>query len=116
MNGIMGMTEIALDTDLNEAQRDYLNTVRTSGEALLTIVNDILDFSKIEAGKFALDSSEFDLDQTLQEIMRMMAVPTHQKGLELLYENRADLPAGVLGDPGGLRRVLGNLVGNALRF
>ena len=116
MNGIMGMTEIALDTDLNEAQRDYLNTVRTSGEALLTIINDILDFSKIEAGKFTLDSSEFDLDQTLQEIMRMMAVPAHRKGLELLYENRADLPAGVLGDPGRLRQIVVNLLGNAIKF
>src|ERR1035438_3820069 len=75
-------------------------TARTSGESLLTIINDILDFSKIEAGKFTLDSSEFDLDRCLQEITRMMAVPAHEKGLELLYENRALLPECVLGDPG----------------
>jgi PAS domain S-box-containing protein len=116
MNGVIGMTELALDTELTEVQRDYLNTVRTSGEALLTIINDILDFSKIEAGKFTLESAEFDLDQTLQEIMRMMAVPAHEKGLELLYENRADLPNCVLGDPGRLRQVVVNLLGNAIKF
>jgi signal transduction histidine kinase/CheY-like chemotaxis protein len=116
MNGIIGMTELALDTALTEEQRDYLNTVRTSGESLMTIINDILDFSKIEAGKFTLDRAEFDLDQTLQETMRMMAVPAHEKGLELLYENRAELPRTVLGDPGRLRQVIVNLLGNAIKF
>ena len=116
MNGIIGMTELALDTELTVGQRDYLNTVRASGETLLTIINDILDFSKIEAGKFTLESAEFNLDQTLQEIMRVMAVPAHEKGLELLYENRADLPECVLGDPGRLRQVVVNLLGNAIKF
>ena len=116
MNGIIGMTELALASDLTAEQRDYLSMVRTSGEALLDIINDILDFSKIEAGKFTLNQCEFDPDQTLQEVMRMMAVPAHEKGLELLYENRAALPARVLGDPGRLRQVVVNLLGNAIKF
>jgi PAS domain S-box-containing protein len=116
MNGIIGMTELALDTQLTEGQRDYLNTVRTSGESLLTIINGILDFSKIEAGKFTMESTAFNLDQTLQETVRTMAVPAHEKGLELLYENRVDLPDGLLGDPGRLRQVVVNLLGNAIKF
>ncbi len=116
MNGIIGMTELALDTELTEGQRDYLNTVRSSGESLLTIINDILDFSKIEAGKFTIESVEFDLDRTLQEVLRLMAVPAHEKGLELLYENRVDLPGRVLGDPGRLRQIVVNLIGNAIKF
>jgi PAS domain S-box-containing protein len=116
MNGIIGMTELALDTELTEGQRDYLNTVRASAESLLTIINDILDFSKIEAGKFTMERAEFHLEGTLREIMRMMAVPAHEKGLELLYENWADLPDCLLGDPGRLRQVVVNLLGNAIKF
>ena len=116
MNGIIGMTELALDTELTELQRDYLSTVRSSGESLLTIINDILDFSKIEAGKFTLENVEFDPDETLQETIRLMAVPAHEKGLELLYENRTDMHSSVLGDPGRLRQVVVNLLGNAIKF
>ena len=116
MNGIIGMTELALDTELTDGQRDYLNTVRASAGSLLTIINDILDFSKIEAGKFTMERAEFPLDRTLRETVRMMAVAAHEKGLELLYENRADLPGAVLGDAGRLRQVVVNLLGNAIKF
>jgi len=116
MNGIIGMTELALETKLTNDQREYLETVRTSGDALLSIINDILDFSKIEAGKFRLNNTEFDLDQTLREIVRMMAVPAHDKELEFTYENRAGLPARILGDPGRVRQIVVNLLGNAIKF
>ncbi len=116
MNGVIGMAELATDLAVSEEQRDYLDTVRISGESLLKIINDILDFSKIEAGKFTLETCEFNTDEVLQEVMRMMAVPAHEKGLELLYENRIDLPEVVLGDPGRLRQVVVNLLGNAIRF
>jgi CheY-like chemotaxis protein len=82
----------------------------------LNIINDILDFSKIEAGRFTLQSCEFSIDQLLQEVMRMMAVSAHDRGLELLYDNPLELPEGVLGDPGRLRQVVVNLLGNALKF
>jgi signal transduction histidine kinase/CheY-like chemotaxis protein len=116
MNGIIGMTELALETPLDETQRDYLNTVRTASESLLSIINDILDFSKIEAGKLTLDSAEFDPDEVLHEVTRIMALPAHQKGLELLYENRTRMPELMVGDPGRLRQVLVNLLGNAIKF
>ena len=116
MNGIMGMTELALASQLNQEQRDFLDTVRTSSESLLELLNDILDFSKIEAGKFTLTHSEFDLDKTLQDTLRLTAVPAHEKGLELLYENRAEFPDRLLGDPGRLRQVVSNLLGDAIKF
>ncbi|PWU03935.1 MAG: hybrid sensor histidine kinase/response regulator [Terriglobia bacterium] len=116
MNGIIGMAELAMDLAVSEEQRDYLNTVRTSGESLLDIINDILDFSKIEAGKFTLETSEFNPDELLQEILRMVAIPAQEKDLELLYDLRVDLPEIVLGDPGRLRQVVVNLLGNAIKF
>ena len=116
MNGIIGMTELALATPLGEDQRDYLTTVQTSGESLLSIINDILDFSKIEAGKLSLDAAEFDPEEVLEEALRIVTVPAHQKGLELLYENRAGLQDLLVGDPGRLRQVLVNLLGNAVKF
>ena len=116
MNGIIGMTELALATPLGEDQRDYLTMVQISGESLLSIINDILDFSKIEAGKLSLDAAEFDPEEVLEEALRIVTVPAHQKGLELLYENRAGLQDLLVGDPGRLRQVLVNLLGNAVKF
>ncbi len=116
MNGIVGMTELALDTEMTGEQRDYLESVQISAESLLKIINDILDFSKIEAGKFSLDGSEFNLEETLRGIIRSVAVTASQKGLELVYESRATLPRIVVGDPGRLRQVVLNLLGNAIKF
>jgi signal transduction histidine kinase/DNA-binding response OmpR family regulator len=116
MNGILGMTELALDTGLTEEQRDYLNTVRSSGESLLNIINDILDFSKIEAGKFMLEAAEFNPGEVLEEVIRVLAVSAHQKGLELLFDSQVALPATVIGDAGRLRQVIVNLLGNAVKF
>src|SRR5450432_30562 len=116
MNGIIGMTQLALEIAVTEEQRDYLNTVRTSGDSLLNIINDILDFSKIEAGKFTLDTSEFDPHEILEEVIRMMALPAQEKGLELLYVPGVGLPNRVLGDSGRLRQVVVNLLGNAIKF
>ncbi|HUA57426.1 MAG TPA: response regulator [Verrucomicrobiae bacterium] len=116
MNGIIGMTELTLGTNLSDEQRDYLTTVRTSGESLLNVINDVLDFSKIEAGQFRLDESEFDPDGLFQDVIRMVAPSAHQKGLELLYDGGSRLPARLLGDPGRLRQVVVNLLGNAIKF
>jgi PAS domain S-box-containing protein len=116
MNGIVGMTELALDTELTAEQRDYINTVRTCGESLLNVINDVLDFSKIEAGKLALDSVEFSLEEMLDEAVRVIAIPAHRKGLELLVDSEAGLPRTLVGDPGRLRQVLVNLLGNAVKF
>ncbi len=116
MNGVLGMTELALETELTDEQREYLGIVKSSAEALLTIINDILDFSKIEAGKMVIDETSFDIQNMLSAALKNIAVRAHEKGLELACSLAQDLPSFVLGDPGRLRQVLLNLIGNAIKF
>jgi osomolarity two-component system sensor histidine kinase NIK1 len=116
MNGIIGMTELTLDTHLTTAQREYLNMVRSSANSLLTIINDILDFSKIEAGKLDLEAIDFSLRSTLGDTVKALALRAHQKGLELICDIHPDLPDRLIGDPGRLRQVITNLIGNAIKF
>lgn len=116
MHGILGMTELALHTKLTGEQREYLETVRMSGEALLQLINDILDFSKIEAGKFSLDEAEFDLQDTLGSAMQTVSAQAQQKGLEMTFRIAQGVPDVVVGDAGRLRQVVINLLGNAIKF
>ncbi|HEX5270109.1 MAG TPA: response regulator, partial [Gemmataceae bacterium] len=116
LNGILGMTQLALETPLSPEQREYLTLVKTSADALLTVVNDILDFSKVEAGKLQLEAVPFDLDDLVGDTLRTLVVRAHEKGLELVCGVAPDVPSAVAGDPGRLRQILLNLVGNALKF
>lgn len=116
MNGVIGMTSLLMETVLTGEQRDYVNTIRTSGEALLTIINDILDFSKIESGKMELERSPFDLPVCLEEALDLFALQAAAKKLEIGYYMAPDVPAWVVGDVTRLRQVLVNLVNNAVKF
>jgi len=116
MNGVIGMTGLALSTDLTAEQQEYIATAKSSAEALLTVIDDILDFSKIEAGKLELDHVEFNLRDTIDTAIKPLALRAQIKGLELACRIDPELPDVYLGDPGRLRQVLINLLGNAIKF
>ena len=116
LNGIMGMTELALDTTITDEQREYLEMVSRSAESLLTVINDILDFSKIEAGKLDFYADDFLLQDALTDTLSSLALRAHQKGLELASNVEPDVPDALVGDAGRLRQVILNLVGNAVKF
>jgi two-component system sensor histidine kinase/response regulator len=116
LNGVIGMTDLALGTDLTSEQREYLETVKLSADSLLIVINDILDFSKIEAGKVDLDLVDFNLRDSLEETMKTLAQRAGEKGLELLCEIAPSVPDGMRGDSNRLRQVVVNLLGNAIKF
>ncbi|HKC79717.1 MAG TPA: ATP-binding protein [Gemmatimonadaceae bacterium] len=116
MNGIMGMTALALETDVTAEQREYLEIVERSADSLLTIINDILDFSKMEAGKLSLDPVVFDIKAAIDDTMRLFSSRAEQKKIKLAHSVAAELPLRLIGDPGRLRQIIVNLVGNAIKF
>jgi signal transduction histidine kinase/CheY-like chemotaxis protein len=116
LNGVVGMTDLALDTQLSAEQREYLETVKMSADSLLTVINDILDFSKIEAGKIDLETADFNLRHCLETSLKTLALKADEKGLELMCEVDPEVPELVRGDSARLRQVVINLVGNAIKF
>ena len=116
INAIVGMTDLALDTELTREQREYLSTVKAATDSLLNIIKDILDFSKIEAGKMEMDSIEFSLQETIEGVLKTLALRAHEKDLELAYSIRPDVPEMLAGDPDRLRQILLNLIGNGIKF
>jgi signal transduction histidine kinase/CheY-like chemotaxis protein/ligand-binding sensor domain-containing protein len=116
LNGVLGMTGLALETDLTAEQREYLGMVKTSGEALLAVLNDVLDFSKIEAGRLDLDPIRFKLRDSINDTLKLLALRADEKGLELTCDVQPEVPAVVVADPSRLRQIIINLVGNAIKF
>jgi PAS domain S-box-containing protein len=116
LNGVIGMTDLALETELTREQRDYLETVKLSADSLLSVINGILDFSKIEAGKVDLEEVDFELRECMETALKTLVLRADEKGLELLCDVAAEVPDMVTGDPGRLRQILVNLVGNAIKF
>ena len=116
LNGVIGMTELALETPLDDEQRDYLQTARSSAETLLSVINDVLDFSKSEAGRLDLDHTTFELRAEIDVAVRTVALRAHQKGLELICDVQKGVPEAVVGDPIRFKQVLVNLLSNAIKF
>ncbi len=116
INGMLGMSGLLLDTALDDEQRDYVQTLRQCGDALLTLINDILDFSKIEAGRLDLENIDFELEAAVHDVLDLLVETAYSKGLELVARIDHEVPAWVAGDPGRFRQILINLVGNAVKF
>lgn len=116
MNGVLGMAQVLRGTDLSRDQREFVDTIERSGDALLTIINDILDFSKIEAGKLRLDMAAFDIREACEDVATLLGVTAREKGIDLAVRIQPDIPTAVVGDAGRFRQILTNLMGNALKF